>query len=306
MKVSLTLFKSIYDNKTGKRIDYDSFDDFESILYKLSQSNKFPTKKLAPLLSPAVYTKGTTRSNDNVIYWAGFGIVDVDDYEGDIEDIHNTYSQYKYVCYSTASSTKEHPKFRLVFPLTNNVERESIRHFWFALNKEIGDIADVQTKDLSRMYYVPSKYEGAYNFIFTHDGEVMDPAVLMSKHKWVVPAKSFYDKLPKSIRQGLINHKRKKLTNTTYSWTSYKNCPFINQHQIEEYKAISGTGWYYKLYQIMVSIASNAMSKGYPISANEIEFLIRELDAETGGWYAKRPIRKEAERAIDFIFKSSF
>ena len=40
--------------------------------------------------------------------------------------------------------------------------------FWYALNKELGDIGDPQTKDLSRMYYVPGKYEGAYNFIFNN------------------------------------------------------------------------------------------------------------------------------------------
>lgn len=306
MKTSLTLFESIFDNKTNKRMDYESFEQFESVLYKLSESGKYKTKKDAPLISPAVYAEGTTRSNDNVRYWAGFGIVDVDDYEGNVEDIHKKYSQYRYVCYSTASSTVEHPKFRLVFPLTTNVEKDKISHFWFALNKEIGDIADVQTKDHSRMYYVPSKYEGANNFIFSHDGELMDPAELMAKHKWVVPAESFYDKLPAAIKAGLLEHKRKKLNNTSYSWTSYKNCPFVNQRQVDEYRAITGSGWYYKMYQIMVSIAGNAMSKGYPISSNEIEFLIREIDAETGGWYAKRPIRKEAERAIDFVFKSSF
>ena len=64
------------------------------------------------------------------------------------------YEQYRYFCYSTASSSLTNPKFRLVFPLTQWVNKEDIKHFWFALNKEIGDIADAQTKDLSRMYYV--------------------------------------------------------------------------------------------------------------------------------------------------------
>ena len=73
--VSLTIFDSIYDNKTDKRMDYNSFDEFEAILYKLSESTKYPTKKDAPLLSPAIYQTGTTRANDNVVGWAGFGIV---------------------------------------------------------------------------------------------------------------------------------------------------------------------------------------------------------------------------------------
>ena len=130
-------------------MDYDSFEDFETVLLKLSQQDKYKKKTDAPLISPAIYTENSTRANDNVTGWGGFGIVDVDDYQGDIKDIEEKYSKYRYFCYSTASSTKEHPKFRLVFPLTEYVPADKIKHFWFALNKEIGDIADAQTKDLS-------------------------------------------------------------------------------------------------------------------------------------------------------------
>jgi hypothetical protein len=303
--VSLTIFDSIYDNKTHKRMDYNSFDDLEQVLYNLAKNKKYQTKKDAPLISPAVYTPLTTRANVNVISWGGFGIVDVDDYEGDIEDIHKKYEQYKYVCYSTASSTKEHPKFRLVFPLTREIPNEQIKHFWFALNREIGDIADIQTKDLSRMYYVPGTYKGAYNFIFTHEGEVMNPDVIMEKHKYVVPAESFFDRLPPAIREGLVAHRKNQLTNRDYSWTGYNDCPFVNKKQVEEYKQISGGGWYYKMYQIMVAIAGSAVSKGYPITAKEIEYIVRDLDSATGGWYKDRPVRKEAERAIEFVFKNN-
>ncbi len=303
MRVSLTVFKNIFDNKTNQSVDYASFDEFEQTLYNLANNDTFKTKKSAFLISPASYKPDTTRANDNVLSWS-FGIVDVDDYEGKIEDIQEKYSGYKYVCYSTASSTKELPKFRLVFPLTSVVNKKDISHFWFALNKEIGEIGDAQTKDMSRMFYIPSQYDGAYNFIFTHEGEIMNPSEIMQKHKYIAPSNdNFLDKLPKSIRDGLMAHKMKKLTNTSYSWNGYNDCPFVYKKQIDEYKTISGTGWYYKLYAIMVTIAGNAIKKGYPITANEIEYIIREIDAETGGWYAKRPIRKEAQRAIDYIFK---
>jgi len=303
--VSLTIFDSIYDNKTNKRMDYNSFDEFETILYKLSESTKYPTKKDAPLISPAVYIPDTTRGNDNVTGWGGFGILDIDDYEGDMKDIEKKYSKYRYVCYSTASSTKEKPKFRLVFPLTTFVDKERIKHFWYALNKEIGDIADAQTKDLSRMYYIPAKYENSFNFIFSHDGETMDPNLLMDTHPYVVPNENFFDRLPEAIKQGLIEHRKGQLNNTNYSWTGYQDCPFVNKRQVEEYKAITDTGWYAKMYQIMVSTAGNAMSKGYPITAKEVEYLCRDLDGDTGNWYLKRDMYKEAERAIEFVFRNN-
>ena len=206
--VSLTIFDSIYDNKTNKRMDYNSFDEFEQVLYKLSESTKYPTKKDAPLISPATYIPDTTRGNDNVTGWGMWCALDIDDFKGDIEQIKETYGQYKFVCYSTASSTQEQPKFRLVFPLNKEVDKEKIKHFWFALNKEVGDVADAQTKDLSRMYYVPAKYKDAFNFIFSQDGEVMDPDNLMEKHPYVVPNENFFDRLPEAIKKGLIEHRK--------------------------------------------------------------------------------------------------
>ena len=300
--VSLTIFDSIYDNKTVKRVDYNSFDDFEKVLYKLANSDKYQKKTDAPLISPATYKTGTTRANANVISWGGFGIVDVDDYEGSIEDIHEKYSKYKYVCYSTASSTKAHPKFRLVFPLTRDVDQEEIKHFWYALNKEMGEIGDIQTKDLSRMYYIPAKYDGANNFIHSHEGELMNPDKIMAKHKFI--SNDPMSRWPEAIRKGIIEHTKKNLNNTSYTWTGYKDCPFVNQRKVEEYKALSD-GWYYSMYQLMVSIAGNAISKGYPITSKEVEYLIRDLDSETGNWYHKRPISKEAERAIEFVFSKN-
>jgi hypothetical protein len=286
-------------------MDYDSFDDFEKVLYRLANGEKYQKKTDAPLISPATYKTGTTRANANVTAWGGFGIVDVDDYEGSIENIHDKYSNYKYVCYSTASSTKEHPKFRLVFPLTEQVPADKIKHFWHALNKEIGDIADAQTKDLSRMYYVPSKYKDAYNFIFTHDGELMDPKVLMEKHRYVVKSDSFFDRLPEAIKKGLLEHKKNQLNNTNYSWTGFADCPFVNKKQVEDYKAITGGGWYLQMYKIMVSTAGNAMQRGYPITAREIAWICQDLDNQTGSWYGKRDMVKEAERAIEFCFRNT-
>ena len=303
--VSLTIFDNVYDNKTKKRMDYSSFDEFEAILFKLSESTKYPTKKDAPLISPAIYQPDTTRANDNVVAWGGFGILDIDDYKGELKDIESQYDKYRYVCYSTASSTVETPKFRLVFPLTTNVDKEDIKHFWFALNKEIGDIADAQTKDLSRMYYVPAKYKNSFNFIFSHDGEVMNPKDLMDKYPYVKPNQTMFDRFPEAIQKALIERKRNELKNTNYTWTSYQDCPFVNKKQVDEYRTITDTGWYAKMYQIMLTTAGNAMSKGYPITSKEIEYICRGIDTDTGGWYLKRDLEKEATRAIEFVFKNN-
>jgi len=58
------------------------------------------------------------------------------------------------------------------------------------------------------------------------------------------------------------------------------------------------------MYQIMVALAGNAISKKYPIAADEIAVLCRELDAETGNWYANRPLQKEADRALEYVYRN--
>lgn len=67
---------------------------------------------------------------------------------------------------------------------------------------------------------------------------------------------------------------------------------------------LSTSGWYHTMYRIMVSIAANAIRKQYPITPHEIATLCKDLDNDTGQWYDNRPLEKEAERAIEFVYRS--
>ena len=307
MEISLTLFNSIFDNKTQQKLTFENFDSFEKALYGLAQ-RKIKSKKDAPLMSPAQYKPDTTRKNDNVTMWSAWCAVDVDDfkYEGDLYgNLRTRFGNYKFVCYSTASSTQSFPKFRLVFPLTKTVPAEKIRHFWFALQTELGDLGDKQTKDLSRMYYIPAKYDNAFNFIFSNSGNYIDPDMVMNKHPYRQKSgNSFFDRLPEDMQKEIIQHRKSKLDNSNINWSSYKNCPFFPKQMVTEYKMISNTGWYHKMYQIMVATAGNAIKNKYPITAQEITTLCRELDIDTGNWYKSRPMEKEADRALEYVYKN--
>ena len=307
---SLTIFNSIFDNKTHRKMSFRKWEDFEDLLYSLSKQPGYKPKKGerkdgSPLITPATYAEGTTRANRNVIEWASWVAMDIDEYEGSFEETIETFKGNRFVCYSSASSSKEKPKFRIVFPLTRNVEAEKIKHLWFAINKEYNSLGDPQTKDLSRMYYVPAQYPNAYNFIFTHDGPFLDPDNLMAKHDFVASGgNTLSDHLPEAIQEELKKHYANKLTNTNIRWSSYRNCPFVNKQLVSEYVTINESGWYHHMYRIMMSIAANAIRKRYPITPEDIESLVREIDCENGGWYKGRPVKLEAARAIDFALNS--
>ncbi len=309
MEISATLFKSIFDNKTNRSVKLESFDAFEKALYDLANVNR-KSKKEAELISPATYLPNTTRANKNVVNWHGWCAVDVDDFQfnGDLKDeLVKRFGQYRWVCYSTASSTNTFPKFRLVFPLTQAVRNEQIKAFWFALQSTLGDAGDKQTKDLSRMYYIPGKYAGANNFIFSNNNSnIIDPLDLIKKYPYAEKSKanSFFDRLPEKMQKEIIEHRKSQMDNTNVHWSSYRDCPFFPRRLESEYRLITNTGWYHKMYQIMIALAGNAVSKSYPITANEIAIMCRELDQETGNWYENRPLDKEADRALEYVYKN--
>ena len=306
---SLTIFKNRYDNKTHKTMTFETWDEFVDLLFTLSE--KPDTKATAPLISPATYEEGTTRSNKNVRLWGKWAAVDVDDIDIDASRIREIlverFGHWDFVCYSTAGSTVDQPKFRLVFNLMETVHRDNISKFWFALNTELDSIGDKQTKDLSRMYYVPANYDGAHNFIFRNAGDPVDIDYLVVKHPYKErEGNSFLDRLPEEMQRAVIEHRKSQMDNTNVSWTSYHDCPFFPKKLAMEYKTISsgGTGWYHKMYQIMVAIAGNAIKKGYPITAREVAQLCRQFDSDNGNWYDNRPLEKEADGAIEYIYRN--
>lgn len=323
MTYSLTVFRSprwwekeqrfVYDNKTHRRMDFDSWDKFTSFLGQLSKQPK-QGKQDAELISPAIYQPDSPRRNVNVVGWAGWAAIDVDDWqpEGDLEDaINNTFGMYRFVCYSTASSTTAQPKFRIVFSLTKDIDAERIRPFWFALQSEFNEMGDKQCKDLSRMYYVPGQYAGAYNFFIRNDnGRDVDVDGLLHKYPYNnrQHSKSFLNRLPDAWREQIIEHRKSALEDTSYVWNDYRDCPFIDRKQVAEYVSIAnqdGSGRYRMIYKIMVVTAMNAVRKKYPMSADQLVTLIRQLDADTANIYQSRPLDVEANNALQYAYTNT-
>ena len=318
MTYALTIFNSprwwekagryVYDNKTHRRLDLDNWDQFVNFLRKLSE-RPLNGKQDAELITPAVFKPDSTRKNDNVLCWAGWAAVDVDDLviEGNLEDVlHTRFGDWDYVVYSTASSTVDQAKFRIVFNLGEQIESARLRHFWYALNQELDSIGDAQTKDLARMYYVPANYADANNFFYVNSGEPVDLDYLLAKWPYddVRNAQSFLDRLPPAFREQVIEYRKGKLDDTSYVWSTYADCPFWPRNMAAEYVSISSTGWYRQMYRIMIAIAGKSIEKGYDISATQIVEMCRQFDSETGNWYENRPMEVEANNALEYAYKN--
>ena len=318
---SLTIFKSprwweqqnryVYDNKTHRRMDVDNWEQFIALFESLSK-RQLKGKQDAELISPAVFKPNTTRKNDNVLAWAGWAALDVDDheFEGDIHDVlRDKFGSYSYICYSTASSTILTPKFRLIFRLGQHIKAEQIKHFWYSLNSEFESLGDRQTKDLARMYYVPGTYDGANNFFYVNNGNSIDIDYIMAKWPYndLKRSNNFIDRLPDAWKEQIIQYRKSRLDNTSFTWTDYKDCPFINKSLLKEYVNIAhidGTGRYRMIYKLMISIAGMAVEKGYPITSLQIVDLIKQIDRDTANRYQSRPLDLEANYALEYVYKN--
>ena len=304
---SLTIFKNMYANDTSRIMSFETWQDFVDLLRSLS-TQPLAGKRDAPLISPAMYEVGTTRANRNVVDWGHWACVDVDDYKGPLDDIITKFRWSDAVIYSTASSTTEQPKFRVVLNLDRRVATEELRHFWYALNKHLGDIGDAQTKDASRMYYIPADYASSTNnFFHVTEGSPIEVDKLMRNNPYSPPTgNTFLDSLSEEMQQKVIAHRQSQLDNVNITWSGYGDCPFVPKRMVEDYRGISETGWYHQLYRIMIAIAGNAIKAKYPISANQIAILCQEIDRETGNWYENRPLTREAQSALSYAYANVY
>lgn len=312
MNYELTIFKNQFDNKTHRRVSVPEWDQLVALLRGLSkQKGEKGGNNSSPLITPAIFETNSTRSNKSTVCWAGWCAVDVDDHVFPTdhvrleEALREKFGHLDYVVYNTASSREDMPKFRIVFRLDEHVENERIKPFWYALNTELGEIGDPQTKDLARMYYVPAIYPNASSFFFTNSGESLNVSELIAKHPYVQKTgNTFLDRLPPEMQKEIIEYRKNQLNNTDINWVSYRDCPFWPRNLAVEYQSISSTGWYHKMYQIMIAIAGRAFEKGYPITANQIADMCKEFDRETGNWYENRPLTVEADRALEYIYRN--
>ena len=159
------------------------------------------------------YLSGGTRKTANVM-WRSIATLDIDYGTPDLWDEFTTNFAFAAMLYSTHKHTKEHPRYRLVFPLSRQVRPDEYEPLCRMVAKEIGiNLFDDTTYQLARLFYYPStSRDGEYVFEY-QDGKALNVDEWLKKYKGGYKDVAEW---PTSSREGeLIAHLSKKVGDPT-------------------------------------------------------------------------------------------
>src|SRR5471032_480914 len=163
---SISAFENCKD-KVPKQMSIDS-SELEGML----SEHDVRDEKDGPAFSGAEFAPDTPRKNENVIQ-LNLAILDVDG--GNVEAFkENCKAQgWKCIIYSTHSHTTSKPCFRAVFQPSRAIQPGEWKIVWDAMNYLLDANADKVTRDLSRMFYLPShpKETAAEAFVEVINGD---------------------------------------------------------------------------------------------------------------------------------------
>jgi len=152
--LKILLFDSVKSKAPSRSVDLT----WEQLATLLTSQRVTVTKKEAvKLIGPYSLVEGTTRGSDNVTEVHAL-FVDIDDDGTTPNDATKLLNQRRvaHVVYSTHSSTRERPKYRVAIPLSEPVPGSRWREFFEAACQLYKLPYDPKTVDPSRIYYLPS------------------------------------------------------------------------------------------------------------------------------------------------------
>lgn len=270
-------------------------------------------KHHTPLISPAAYAEDSVRANENVLCYGGWFAIDADTGTVPVEEIveYLRALEINFVVYTTTSSKPEHHKYRVVFELDRDVSKDEVRQFWHGASIYFGGISDPQTKDPSRMFYVPRSWIGAHQaFEFEVDGKAVNVDEVIALAPEPEPIQPIVPITPRAVKQ--IDRIREMIMrqgrvagptggkSIPSSATLYSS-PVVNTKFVETYCTLPKGEHHVGLFSFMYSVACRALVLGYEIDANHLIDYAKQLDniapikTNKARWSR---IRSEAERAL--------
>lgn len=127
--------------------------------------------------------KGGRRKKDCVVFRSGLTL-DLDYATADIPEQIEMFFDFRCLIYSTHKHTPEHPRLRLIIPLSRNVSPDEYTAVARKVAEEIGiEMFDDTTYEPSRLMYWPSTSSDG-EFVFRDiEGEILNPDTILAKYR---------------------------------------------------------------------------------------------------------------------------
>ena len=290
--IEISIFKNCYSN-VGLRENFESFSELAELM-ECWHNRHLESKDDNMLFSAAVFND--TRAIDNVISHNGIAILDIDDAE--TYDLSDDILEHSFIQYSSASSTKEKRKYRLVFETDKHIEKDDCASFLNGLilwMRPFINVDESASGDIARMYFLPGTF-GNDDFFRYNEGRPLNTENLIESGEFHTKATSAWNETNMESLFELM--KIGYPDNQNIEWTVYRDCPFWPDRIELEYRC-AASDWNIISFRIMSYIAWDALRKNYAITASEIADMMRQFDRETGAWYKDRNWEREAQRAIN-------
>jgi hypothetical protein len=241
-------------------------------------------KEDARLFSPTIFEGKRCKANATTS-----AIIAIDADEGlMIDDCYDALVKLglEAVLHTTASN-RVGDRFRIVIPLTEQVDPATYKQVVLAICRRLGGPEwkpDTGKVGPYNLFYLPGTYANAENRFEALSG------VVLSAGDWLELSPP-EDQTPQRA-QPSVNAKPVEAT-----WATMTECPFVRGDWVDEYLSLED-GWYRGLYTFMVRVAMSAGAQGCGLTIGQLGELARELDRLDGGHYPDRDLDREAENAL--------
>jgi hypothetical protein len=292
-------------------------------------ANDKSKKHGTPSISPAIYPEGVTRHKDHVTGWGGWMGLDVDNdgvFYTSMQDAAAIVDGFgiDYLIYGTTKAKPDHHRFRVLFPISRDLDAGEIRTAWDAVIAHFAALGpDPSCKDSSRIYAAPMIWlpaqdgnETPFNeYEFRLEGDVLDIDAVMTAHppQPIVLATTASPVIPQTVspmgqvRAALVaqtSSAGRKAFKPLPSGSSIFASPMVTAEMINDYANAPKGKHHIGLYTFMCAVAGRAKAKGYTITEDDLIDYARQVDAvspiKTASSRWGSAIRAEARRALQF------
>ena len=298
MSIIFSLFETTRATRPEQVVtDWPGFVDFLRACAEIERPSTAAHKlDCTPAISPAYYREGDTRGNARVLGWGGWTALDLD--SGlDPSAVLDVIEPLNHVVYSSTSSSRQCPKFRVMIEADRPIGSSEAPAVWLALGDLIPAL-DRQCRDLSRLYYVPAAWQSS--------PENPAPYRIWSEQLGA-------GALPIDEMVALVDPARLPSPPSTAPLISA--LAGVEPHAgdlmradiLAEYLALPRGEHHVGLYRLMCRVASDAVFNGVAITAEDLVSAAREADSlcatKTNAARWGR-IREEARRALSWAARS--